>query len=504
MIMRKRKLYFITDSTLCSEERLLEIVESAIRGGAVMVQLREKAKSTESYIALAKKVHSITSRYSVPLIIDDRVDVALAANAEGVHVGKEDMPVALARQLMGPEKIVGATTKTVPDAIAAIENGADYLGVGAIYPTTTKVKTVLTSVETLKSIVSVAHSYHIPEISPFSSVSLNEEKGDNTRKNNRIEVYAIGGLNSKNIEILEGSGIDGICVVSAIMKAEDAEAAARELSSHIRPCALTIAASDSGGNAGIEADLRAFHALGVHGCTVHTALTAQNPFAVSAIETLPVKFIEAELSAVLGVYNIRSIKTGMLPTTPIIQAVANALASSKDENLSNLVIDPVMIATSGARLIEKNAIKTLKDKLIPLASLITPNIPEAEELSEITIKTENDAKNAAEAIFSRFGTKVLIKGGHAIGDTSDKKQAKDILFNGNDFSVFEMPVIENPISTHGTGCSLSAAIAACLAQGLSLADAITRAKRYVHGAIASSYLVGRDCGVLGVPNEFLH
>ncbi|MBE6856336.1 MAG: thiamine phosphate synthase [Ruminococcus sp.] len=186
-------MYFITDSTNYSEEEFLFRVEEACKGGVTLIQLREKERTTREYITLAEKVHEITKRYDIPLIIDDRVDVALAVNAEGVHVGQSDMPVSIARQLMGDEKIIGATAKTVPQAVEAYEQGADYLGVGAIYPTTTKVRTVLTSVDTLKDIVKA-----VP-----------------------IKVNAIGGLNKDNIYILKDSGIDGICVVSAIMKAEN-------------------------------------------------------------------------------------------------------------------------------------------------------------------------------------------------------------------------------------------------------------------------------------------
>ena len=194
-------LYFITDSTNYTEEEFLFRVEQALKGGVTLVQLREKNRSTREYIALAEKVHTLTKAYNVPLIIDDRVDVALAMDAEGVHVGAEDMPVATARKLMGEGKIVGATAKTVPWALDVYEQGADYLGVGAIYPTTTKVKTVLTSTDTLRDI---CHAVPIP-------------------------VSAIGGLNKNNIDVLAGIPIAGICVVSAIMKADDPKTAAEEL-----------------------------------------------------------------------------------------------------------------------------------------------------------------------------------------------------------------------------------------------------------------------------------
>lgn len=194
-------LYFITDSTNYTEEEFLERVEQALKGGVTLLQLREKNRSTRDYIVLAEKVHEIAKRYRVPLIIDDRVDVALAVDAEGVHLGAEDMPIAAARKQMGKDKIVGATAKTVPWAREACEQGADYLGVGAIYPTTTKVKTVLTSTETLRDICDA-----VP-----------------------IPVNAIGGLNKDNIDSLKGIPIAGICVVSAIMKADDPKQAAEEL-----------------------------------------------------------------------------------------------------------------------------------------------------------------------------------------------------------------------------------------------------------------------------------
>jgi len=204
------RLYFITDSTNYTEEVFLQRVEQALQGGVTVLQLREKERTVREYIELAKKVHGIAKKYDVPLIIDDRVDVALAMDAEGVHVGASDMPVAMARKLLGDEKIVGATAKTVPWAKEAWEQGADYVGVGAIYPTTTKVKTVLTSVDTLRDICSA-----VP-----------------------IPVNAIGGLNKENIDILKGISIAGICVVSAIMKAEDPKQAAMELKARAKELGL--------------------------------------------------------------------------------------------------------------------------------------------------------------------------------------------------------------------------------------------------------------------------
>ena len=208
--MNKKKkldttLYLVTDSSYHTEETFLRTVEEALKGGVTLVQLREKERSARDYLRLARRVKEVTDRYQVPLLIDDRVDVAAAADAAGVHVGQSDIPAAEARKILGPDKIVGATAKTVEQAVEAYQQGADYLGVGAIYPTTTKVKTVLTKVSTLEEICRA-----VP-----------------------IPVNAIGGLNAGNMDILAGTHIAGICVVSAIMKAEAPGKAAAELKEKI-------------------------------------------------------------------------------------------------------------------------------------------------------------------------------------------------------------------------------------------------------------------------------
>ena len=198
-------LYLVTDSTNLEEKVFLSKVEQACRGGVTMLQLREKEKSDRDFLSLALEVKKITDKYGIPLIIDDRLDIALASGAAGVHLGQSDMPISVARKLMGKDKIIGATTKTVFQAKKAVEEGADYLGVGAIYPTTTKVVTVITEVSTLNDICNAVD----------------------------IPVLAIGGLNKDNCDVLKDSPIDGIAVVSAIMKDENPEKAASELKSKI-------------------------------------------------------------------------------------------------------------------------------------------------------------------------------------------------------------------------------------------------------------------------------
>lgn len=201
MVRFDPRLYLITDGAGRSEEEFLTCIEQAILGGVTLVQLREKEKSTREYIELARKAHEMTRRHGVPLLINDRVDVALAVGAEGVHVGQSDMPVDVAKRLLGEERIVGATAKTLDQAREACAQGADYLGVGAIYPTSTKSDAAPTSIETLRAIC--------------AAVS--------------VPVSAIGGLNRERLDILKGVPLSGVCVSSAIMHADDPGCAACEL-----------------------------------------------------------------------------------------------------------------------------------------------------------------------------------------------------------------------------------------------------------------------------------
>ncbi|MCL2409374.1 MAG: thiamine phosphate synthase [Oscillospiraceae bacterium] len=194
-------LYLVTNSDGFNAAEFLETIVQACEGGVTLAQLREKERFSREYYELAVKVKAVTDRFGVPLIIDDRVDIALAVDAAGVHLGQADLPISAARRIMGPGKIIGATAKTVPQALQAESEGADYLGVGAIYPTTTKVVTVLTPVTTLSEIARTV----------------------------KIPVVAIGGLNAGNLDVLYGSGADGIAVVTAIMNSANPKQAAQEL-----------------------------------------------------------------------------------------------------------------------------------------------------------------------------------------------------------------------------------------------------------------------------------
>ena len=257
--------------------------------------------------------------------------------------------------------------------------------------------------------------------------------------------------------------------------------------------ALTIAGSDSRGNAGIQADIRAFHVFGLHACTVITALTAQNPYGVRAVEVPDPAFIGEQMDAVLEEYGIGALKTGMLATAEVIEVVAARLAKRPD---IQKVIDPVMIATSGAKLLRDDAVEAMKQKMLPLATLITPNIPEAEVILARSIASREEMAEAAIEMHKRFGCSVLVKGGH-----SALNVAADVLFDGNDSIWYSTPSILAPLSTHGTGCSLSAAIAASLACGREVRAAVAEGKAYVYESIRCGVYVGARATVLGTPGE---
>ena len=256
------------------------------------------------------------------------------------------------------------------------------------------------------------------------------------------------------------------------------------------PVALTIAGSDSGGGAGIQADLKTFAAFGVHGASAIACLTAQNPARVLAIEICRPEMLRRQLEAVFQEIPPAAIKTGMLFSPRNVSIVAEYLKEKK----APLVVDPVLVATSGARLLKSSALKVLKEKLLPLATLVTPNLPEAEILSGCRISSIEEMDAAARKIHSQFGCAVLVKGGHLRG----ARRASDIFFDGKFRLALSAPFIEG-VRTHGTGCVYSAAICATLALGWDLPTACGAGKRFVTRAIQKSYPIGKHFALGPVP-----
>jgi hydroxymethylpyrimidine/phosphomethylpyrimidine kinase len=251
--------------------------------------------------------------------------------------------------------------------------------------------------------------------------------------------------------------------------------------------ALTIAGSDSIGGAGIQADLKTFAALGVYGTSAITAVTAQNTTGVAAVMPVSTDLVTAQIEAVAADVTIHATKTGMLVNAAIVEAVAAAIEAL---DLPLVVVDPVMLAKSGDRLLDDDGVRALCAELIPRALVITPNLPEAEILSGRTIASIEDVRAAAEEIYQQGGTAVVIKGGHAEGEF-----LTDLLFDGERFTEYQVARIETR-HTHGTGCTFASAIAARLAQGDSLVDAVARAQAYVAEAIAHALPLGHGHGPL--------
>ncbi len=257
-----------------------------------------------------------------------------------------------------------------------------------------------------------------------------------------------------------------------------------------RPKAMTIAGSDSGGGAGIQADLKTFAALGVYGTSALTAITAQNTVAVTDVHEIPAATIAAQIDAVLTDIGADAIKTGMLSSSAIIGCVAGSLQRHADvPGVSRLVVDPVMVAKSGDSLLRREAVSALAQRLIPLAAVVTPNIPEAEALTGLNITDDEKMAEAARRLASMGARAVVVKGGHRDGP------ATDLYYDGATFREFTAPRFDTP-NTHGTGCTFASAVAAGLAQGLETADAVAQAKEFVTEAIRASFPIGKGHGPL--------
>ena len=247
--------------------------------------------------------------------------------------------------------------------------------------------------------------------------------------------------------------------------------------------ALTVAGSDSGGGAGIQADLKTFHAHRVFGTSAITCVTAQNSDGISAVQTIEPRIVAEQMARVFDAFRIGAAKTGMLYDAAIIEVVAREFALRK---FGRLVVDPVMVASSGASLLKKDAIKALTTKLFPQATVVTPNLAEVEVLAQRSIRSLDELRTAARWLAEKHSVPFLAKGGHLPG----AKQAVDVLFDGRRFYEYHAAMVPN-VKTHGTGCTFSAAIAANLALGHGLAESIARAKRFVTKAIRGSLIVGK-------------
>lgn len=459
------KLYGVTDRSWLGARTLYEQVEAAIKGGATIIQLREKKMPEEEFLQEARELKMLCNAYKIPFIINDNISVALAMDADGVHLGQGDMELKQAREILGPDKIIGVSAHNVEEAVQAEKNGADYLGAGAVFSTASKADVTSLSMETLKEIC--------------EAVS--------------IPVVAIGGISEENMDQLKGTGISGVAVISALFAQVDVCQAATRLCEKLsyiiekgkkRKTALTIAGSDSSGGAGIQADIKTMIANGVYAMSAITALTAQNTLGVSGIMEVTPEFLGRQMDCIFTDIRPDAVKIGMVSSGELISVIAEKLIQYQAENI---VVDPVMVSTSGSRLISEEAVEMLKKKLLPLATVLTPNIPEAQVLLGTEIKTPEDMERSAKKIGEKYHCAVLLKGGHQLND------ANDYLWQAGQGRWFMGKRIHNP-NTHGTGCTLSSAIASNLAKGYSLEASVQKAKEYLSGALQAMLNLGAGSG----------
>jgi hydroxymethylpyrimidine kinase/phosphomethylpyrimidine kinase/thiamine-phosphate diphosphorylase len=451
-------VYLITDQG----RDLMDRVCQALRGGVSVLQYRAKGLGYNERLEEGATLKRLCARFGTTFIINDDLGLAKELNADGVHLGQDDGDIADARTLLGPGKAIGKSTHNLEEAICAEREGADYIGFGAMYPTGSKAVTQLPGVEGLKSI----------------------------REAVQIPIVAIGGIHPGNACRAIDAGADALAVISSVLSSPRPDIAAAELLLLFnrtlpfpRGAVLTVAGSDSSGGAGIQADIKTITLLGSYAASVLTALTAQNTQGVTSIHGLPPSFMRDQLDAVLHDIPIDVIKTGMLHTPAMIAALAERLSERKV--LIPMVIDPVMIAKGGAALLEREAVQVFSDQLLPLAYLLTPNVPEAERLLGRSIKNEADMELAASELHARGAANVLIKGGHLGGRFST-----DILFDGTRCHHFSSERVFTS-NTHGTGCSYASAIATLLAQGEPLLSAVDRSKTYISSAIRLARSLGK-------------
>ena len=453
-------LYLITAQE--PVETMLDKVAAALQGGARVVQYRDKVRPDQEQLPIASQLKQLCRQRGATFIVNDDPVIAQASGADGVHIGQQDGGIGEARRILGPNKIIGVSTRNAEEALKAQMQGADYVAVGSIYPTSSKDDIQVVGLDMLKKV----------------------------RKAVQVPVVAIGGINRDNGSDVLKAGADALCVISAVMADPSPALAAGEIALLFnrknpfpRGKVLTIAGSDSGGGAGIQADLKTITLLGSFGMSAITALTAQNTLGVKGVQPAPVDFVAAQIEAVLTDLGTDTVKTGMLFSAEIVVQVARAIR----ENALLAVVDPVMIAKGGAPLLQQEAIAAFLKHLLPVSYLLTPNLPETEALTGLAVRSEKDMERAALRLQQMGARHVLIKGGHLEG------AAVDLLLADGQLHRFAAPRLDTP-NTHGTGCTYSAAIATFLAQGVPLIQAVEQAKTFITEAIRSTFDLGTGHG----------
>lgn len=463
-------LYLVTDPALCGERGVVDTVRHAVDGGVRVVQLRDKQATDAEITAQLIELSRVIDGRAL-LLVNDRLDAAICAReagarVDGVHLGQGDASVLRARSELGPDALIGLTANSrahLEAALALPAGTVDYLGVGVIRPTKTK---------------------------PDHPPALGVDGFRAFAAASPLPCVAIGGVGIDDTEALRDAGAAGLAVVSALCAAEDPAETAAAFVQRWRaagtPRVLSIAGSDPSGGAGVQADLKSIAASGGYGMAVITALTAQNTQGVRAVHVPPSDFLREQLHAISDDIVIDAVKIGMLANAEVIRTVVEWLDAARPPIV---VVDPVMVATSGDRLLDAEAEHAL-GALLARADVITPNLGELGVLVGRDIDGWDDALAAASVLSAAVGAQVLVKGGHLHGT-----EAPDALVGAGAIVEFTGARIETR-NTHGTGCSLSSALATRLARGEAPAAAVAGSRAWLRESLreGEALMVGRGHG----------
>ena len=446
------RVYVIGPADLAAG-RMAELIPELAAAGATVFQLRDRGIPADRLEQEARACAAAARACGALLIVNDDPELAALADADGVHLGQDDGAIGWARGIVGAEAIVGRTSRGGAALAAAAEEGADYASVSPLWATPTKPDREPTG---LQAAIDAARHATIPW-------------------------FALGGLDRPRVQRVAAIGATRIAAVREIADARDPVAAVRGLLAALdtTPRVLSIAGSDSGGGAGIQADVKAISAAGGFPLTAVTALTAQSTTGVHAVERVPVDVIAAQARCVIDDIGVDAIKTGMLGSADVVGCAARIVAALDPTLLVPVVVDPVARAESGAALLDADALAAIRERLLPLATVCTPNLMEAQALAS---SDSLDPRRLAQTIRDRAGCAVIVTGGHGA-------VSADVLCDAD--GVTELPGPRHEVATtHGAGCTYSATLATLLGGGAPLRPAAEQAKRVASGAV----LHGRDYG----------
>lgn len=459
---------------LLAEARVYAIAPAAIRAGeladwiprlhaagAGIVQLRDRGIPPEQLRDAAAACAAAARACGALLIVNDDPALAAEVGADGVHLGQDDGAIGWARGIVGPEAIVGRTTRGGEVLAAAEAEGADYASVSPLWATPTKPDRAPAG---LGAAIAAARTATIPW-------------------------FALGGLDPQRARRVAAVGATRIAAVREIAEAADPAAAVRALVACLDtdPRVLAVAGSDSGGGAGLQADVKAISAAGGFAMTAVTALTAQSTVGVEAVHPVPADFVARQMRVAIDDLGVDAVKTGMLADAAVIEAVAAEIAALDPTLLVPVVVDPVLRAESGASLLAADALRVLRERLAPLATVLTPNLFEAQALAGAET---DDAAELARRLAAAIGTAVVVTGGHG-------PSSADVLCVEGDLHVIEGPRLD-VAHTHGAGCTYASTLATLLGGGLPLPEAAAQAKRTATAAVRAGRSYGAGAGPVDV------